>query len=47
MKDGKDTEKFGSKAKEKRFGKEDRRDHRSETRRRGKLLKVDIATVKK
>ena len=47
MKNGKNTEKFGSKAKEKSFRIEDRRGHRSETRRRGKMLKVDIATVKK
>jgi hypothetical protein len=47
MKNGKDTEKFGSKAKEKRFRMEDRRGHRSETRRRGKMLKVEIAKVKK
>ena len=36
--DGQLTEVFGSKAKEKRFAKEDRRGHRSETRKRGKLL---------
>jgi len=47
MKNGKDTEKFGSKAKEKRFRKEDRRGHRSETRRRGKMLKVEIEKVKR
>ena len=47
MKNGKNTEKFGSKAKEKSFRIEDRRGHRSETRRRAKMLKVDIATVKK
>jgi hypothetical protein len=47
MKNGKNTEKFGSKAKEKRFRMEDRRGHRNETRRSGKMLKVDTATVKK
>jgi hypothetical protein len=36
--DGQFTNVFGSKAKEKRFAKEDRRGHRSETRKRGKLL---------
>ena len=46
-KNGKETEKFGSKAKEKRFRMEDRRGHRSEIRRRGKMLKVEIAKVKK
>ena len=47
MKNGKETEKFGSKAKEKRFRQEDRRGHRSETRRKGKMLKVEIEKVKK
>jgi len=36
--DGQFINVFGSKAKEKRFAKEDRRGHRSETRKRGKLL---------
>jgi hypothetical protein len=47
MKNGKETQKFGSRAKKKRFEKEDRRGHRSETRRRGKMLKVDIEKVKR
>jgi hypothetical protein len=46
-KSGKSTQKFGSKAKKKRFEKEDRRGHRSETRRRGKMLKAEIEKVKK
>jgi hypothetical protein len=40
FKDGSYTQVFGSKAKEKRFGKEDRRGHRSETRESGKLVKA-------
>jgi hypothetical protein len=36
-KGGKVTQKFGSKAKEKRFAKEDRRGHRSEYRKRNGL----------
>jgi hypothetical protein len=47
MKNGKQTQVFGSKAKEKRFEKEDRRGHRSETRRKGQMLKVEIDRVKK
>jgi hypothetical protein len=46
-KSGKETQTFGSKAKEKCFAKEDRRGHRSETRRRGKLLPADIKTIRK
>ena len=45
MKNGKETQKFGSKAKERRFKKEDRRGHRSETRRRGKLLTAEIGKI--
>ena len=47
MKNGKETQTFGSTAKKKRFEQEDRRGHRSETRRKGKLLKVEIAKVNK
>jgi hypothetical protein len=47
MKNGKETQIFGSKAKEKRFKKEDRRGHRSEARRHGKLIKADLKTIKK
>jgi hypothetical protein len=46
-KNGKQTQKFGSKAKKKRFEMEDRRGHRSETRRKGKMLKVEMEKVKK
>ena len=47
MKNGKETQVFGSKAKENRFKKEDRRGHRSETRRQAQMLKVEINKVKK
>ena len=47
MKNGKETQIFGSKSKEKRFKEEDRRGHRSEVRKKGKLLPVDIKVVKK
>ena len=47
MKNGKETQVFGSKAKEKRFKKEDRLGHRSETRRAGKMLKADMRIIKK
>lgn len=47
LKDGKQTQVFGSKAKAKRFSKEDRRGHRSESRRSGKLLTADTKTIKK
>lgn len=47
LKDGKQTAAFGSKAKEKRFEKEDRRGHRSETRRRRKMLPADMAIIRK
>jgi hypothetical protein len=48
MKNGKETDVFGSKAKEKRFKKEDRRGHRSEARasRKG-LLKAEMPKIKK
>jgi hypothetical protein len=39
IKGGREMEIYGSKAKERRFKKEDRRGHRSETRKRGKLKK--------
>jgi hypothetical protein len=41
FKNGKWSQIFGSAAKKKRFAKEDRREHRSETRKRGKLLRSD------
>jgi hypothetical protein len=47
MKGGKESQVFGSKAKEKRFKKEDRRGHRSEIRRKGKLVKADLKVIKK
>jgi|ERR1700733_529228 len=47
MKNGKETQVFGSKAKKKRFEKEDRLGHRSETRRHGKMLKADMRIIKK
>jgi hypothetical protein len=42
FKNGKTSQVFGSKAKEKRFGREDRRGHRSETRKLGKLVKAEV-----
>jgi hypothetical protein len=42
FKSGKYTQVFGSKAKENRFAKEDRRGHRSETRKKGVLVKADV-----
>jgi hypothetical protein len=47
MKNGKETQVFGSKAKEKRFDKEDRRGHRSLTRKKGKMEKCDLKIIKK
>jgi hypothetical protein len=47
MKNGKETQVFGSKNKEKRFKKEDRRGHRSETRRAGEMQEVDLKEIKK
>lgn len=41
FKKGKYTQVFGSKGKEKRFGKEDRRGHRSVARKTGKLVKTE------
>ena len=45
FKNGKYSQVFGSKAKEKRFAKEDRRGHRSEARRHGKLVELDKKKV--
>lgn len=47
LKNGKWTQVFGSEAKKKRFQKEDRRGHRSETRMTGKLLKADLTKIRK
>lgn len=47
MKNGKAINLFGSKDKEKRFKKEDRRGHRSETRRGGQMLKAEIRKIRK
>ena len=47
LKNGKWTQVFGSEAKKKRFQKEDRRGHRSETREEGKLLRADLTKIKK
>lgn len=38
---------FGSSAKKKRFAKEDRRGHRSEQRKRGKLIPADLARIQR
>jgi hypothetical protein len=38
---------FGSKAKERRFAQEDRRGHRSETRKRGKLQTARLSTLRR
>jgi len=46
FKGGKWTQIFGSKAKARAFKKEDRRGHRSETRRRGVLRKVDTQRIR-
>ena len=42
FKNGKESQVFGSKSKRKRFGKEDRRGHRSVTRKRAELKKADV-----
>jgi len=47
FKNGKYSQVFGSAAKEKRFAKEDRRGHRSETRKAGKLQKADLKLIKR
>lgn len=47
MKNGKESQIFGSKAKEKEFKKEDRRGHRSEIRKAGKMKKADLKTIRK
>jgi hypothetical protein len=47
MKNGKETQVFGSKAKEKRFNEEDRRGHRSQTRRKKKMEKADLKVIRK
>lgn len=47
MKNGKEKDMFGSKAKKKRFKKEDRRGHRSETRRAGKMKTADMKEIRK
>ena len=45
FKNGKWTQVFGSKAKARRFAKEDRRGHRSETRKAGRLKQADVARL--
>ena len=45
FKNGKWSQVHGSKAKAKRFSKEDRRGHRSETRKVGKLKPADVARL--
>jgi hypothetical protein len=47
FKNGKWTQVFGSKAKEKRFAREDRRGHRSEERKKKKLLVANLANIKR
>jgi hypothetical protein len=47
FKGGKWSQVHGSKAKEKRFAKEDRRGHRSETRKNGKLTRANVATLRR
>jgi hypothetical protein len=47
MKNGKEAQVFGSKAKEKRFEEEDRRGHRSVTRKAGKMKKCDLKIIRK
>lgn len=47
LKNGKETQIFGSKAKEKRFKQEDRRGHRSEVRKHKHMLKADVKTIRK
>ena len=45
FKNGKWSQVFGSAAKKKAFAKEDRRGHRSETRRAGKLRRAEVAKI--
>ena len=47
FKNGKYSQVFGSAGKAKRFAKEDRRGHRSEARKAGKLLKADLKLIKR
>jgi hypothetical protein len=47
FRNGKWMNKYASKAKKKRFAKEDRRGHRSETRKCGELIKTDMEVLKK
>jgi hypothetical protein len=47
FKNGKWTQIYGSRAKARRFQKEDRRGHRSETRKRGLLRKADTQVIRK
>jgi len=47
FKNGKYSQVFGSKAKEKAFAKEDRRGHRSETRKAGKMVPADMKAIKR
>lgn len=47
FKNGRSSEIFGSAAKKKRFAKEDRRGHRSETRDQGKLKTANMARLEK
>jgi hypothetical protein len=47
MKNGKESNVFGSKAKEKRFDEEDRRGHRSLTRKAGKMKPADMKIIRK
>jgi hypothetical protein len=47
FKNGKESQVFGSKAKEKRFAKERRAGHRSETRKTRKLKKADLKTLRR
>lgn len=47
FKGGKFSQVYGSKTKEKRFAKEDRRGHRSETRRARKLVKANLSQIER
>ena len=47
FKNGKWTQIFGSEAEKKRFAKEDRRGHRSEQRKRGKLIRADPKAIRR
>ena len=47
FKNGKWSQIHGSKAKEKRFAKEDRRGHRSETRKEGQLKRADMRILER